>query len=68
MFLYFYSIGSANSSVEKASDSSSEGCWFKPNLADIKNLITTTLDDNLHPGFEKIHSPSMEKTESHHTG
>ena len=41
MFLYLHSIGSANSSVGRASDCGSEGRQFKPNLEDIKNLVNS---------------------------
>ena len=41
MFLYFYSIGSANSSVGRESDCSPEGRRFKPDLADIKKLVNS---------------------------
>ena len=40
MFLYLYSIGSANSSVGRASDCSSEGSRFEPDLVDIKTSLT----------------------------
>ena len=40
MILHDYSIGSANSSVGRASDCSSEGRRFEPDLADIKTSLT----------------------------
>ena len=44
MFLYLYSFGSANSSVGKATDCSSEGCRFKPDLVNIKTSLTQLVE------------------------
>ena len=45
MFLYLCSIGSANSSVGRASsDCSSEGRRFEPDLVDIKTSLTQLVE------------------------
>ena len=41
MILYSYTICSVNSSAGRASDCSFEGRRFKPDLADIKNLVNS---------------------------
>ena len=48
MFLYLYSIGSANSSVGRASDCSYEGCWFESDLVDIKTSFTQLVECQPH--------------------
>ena len=48
MFLYFYSIGFVNSSVGRASDCSSEGRRFKPDLADKKTSLTQLVECQPH--------------------
>ena len=48
MFLYLYSIGSANRSVGRASDGSSEGRRFKPDLADIKTSLIQLVECQPH--------------------
>ena len=48
MFLHSCSVGSANSSVGRASDSSSEGHWFEPDLVDIKTLLTQLVECQPH--------------------
>ena len=44
MFLNSCSVGSANSSVGRASDCSSEGRRFEPGLADIKTTLTQLVE------------------------
>ena len=44
MFLHSCSVGSANSSVGRASDYSSEGHQFEPSLADIKTSLTQLVE------------------------
>ena len=48
MFLYLYSIGSANSSVGRASDCSSEGRRFEPDLVNIKTSLTQLVECQPH--------------------
>ena len=44
MFLHLCSVGSANSSVGRVSDCSSEGRRFEPALVDIKTLLTQLVE------------------------
>ena len=46
--LHSYSIGPANSSVGRASDCSSEGRRFKPDLVDIKTSLTQLVECQPH--------------------
>ena len=48
MFLHSCSVGSANSSVGRASDCSSEGRQFKPGLVDIKTSLTQLVECEPH--------------------
>ena len=48
MFLYLCSIGSANSSVGRASDCSSEGRRFEPDLVDMKTSLTQLVECQPH--------------------
>ena len=48
MFLRSCSIGSANSSVGRASDCSSEGRRFKPGLVDIKTSLAQLVECQPH--------------------
>ena len=48
MFLHSCSVGSANSSVRRASDCSSEGRRFEPDLVDIKILLTQLVECQPH--------------------
>ena len=48
MFLCSCSVGSANSSVGRASDCSSEGRRFEPGLVDIKTLLTQLVECQPH--------------------
>ena len=48
MFSHSCSVGSANSSVGIASDSSSEGRWFEPGLVDIKTSLTQFVECQPH--------------------
>ena len=48
MFLYFCSVGSANSSVGRASDCSSEGRRFEPGLVDINTSLTQLVECQPH--------------------
>ena len=44
MFLHSYSIGPANSSVGRASDCSSEGRRFEPDLVEIKTSLNQLVE------------------------
>ena len=46
--LHSYAIGPANSSVGRASDCSSEGRWFEPDLVDIKTPLTQLVECQPH--------------------
>ena len=46
--LHSYSIGPANSSVGRASDCSSEGHQFEPDLVDIKTSLTQLVECQPH--------------------
>ena len=48
MILYSCTIGSANSSVGRASDCSSDSRPFKPDLADIKTSLTQLVECQPH--------------------
>ena len=48
MFLHSCSVGSANSSVGRASDCSSEGRQFEPGLVDIKTSLTQLVECQPH--------------------
>ena len=48
MFLHLCSVGSANSSVGRASDCSSEGRWFESGLVDIKTSLTQLVECQPH--------------------
>ena len=50
VFLIFrvFALGRANSSVGRASDCSSEGCWFEPGLVDIETSLTQLVECQPH--------------------
>ena len=48
MILHSCSIGSANSSVGRVSNCSSEGRRFEPDLVDIKTLLTQLVECQPH--------------------
>ena len=48
MFLHSCSVGSFNSSVGRASDCSSEGRRFEPDLVNIKTLLTQLVEYQPH--------------------
>ena len=48
MFLHSSSVGSANSSVGRASDCSSEGRHFEPGLVDKKTSLTQLVECQPH--------------------
>ena len=48
MFLHSCSVGSANSSVGRVSDCSSEGRRFEPGLVDIKTSLTQLVECQPH--------------------
>ena len=48
MFLHSCSVGSANSSVGRASDCSSKGRRFEPSLVDMKTSLTQLVECQPH--------------------